>query len=107
MESLCFRKCLQIQECPATNIIGMAGAGFPTAVKPTLPPRADIDTMIINVMEGKPYLSADHRVALENAEEVIDGLRWIMRMVEAPHAVLAVEADKEDAATALERAVAH
>ncbi|MFV1963611.1 MAG: RnfABCDGE type electron transport complex subunit C, partial [Acidimicrobiia bacterium] len=88
------------------GIAGMAGAGFPAAVKLDPPPGTTIDTVIINVMEGEPYLSADHRMALEHAEEAIDGLRWIMRMVDAPRAVIAVEGDKEDAATALERAVA-
>ncbi|NOX23621.1 MAG: electron transport complex subunit RsxC [Actinobacteria bacterium] len=88
------------------GVVGMAGAGFPTAVKLDPPPDSDIDTVIINVMEGEPYLSADHRMALEHSDEVVDGLRWIMKMVDAPHAILAVESDKEDAAAALERAVA-
>jgi len=88
------------------GVVGMAGAGFPTAVKLDPPPDSDIDTVIINVMEGEPYLSADHRMALEHSDEVVDGLRWIMKMVDAPHAILAVESDKEDAAAALEHAVA-
>jgi len=88
------------------GIVGMAGAGFPAAVKLDPPPGVDIDTVIINVMEGEPYLSADHRVALEHTEEALDGLRWIMRMVDAPRAIFAVESDKEDVAAALERAVA-
>lgn len=87
------------------GIVGMAGAGFPTAVKLDPPPEADIDTVVINVMEGEPYLSADHRVALERSDEVVDGLRWIMAMVDAPRAIFAVESDKEDAAASLERAV--
>ncbi|HDH26603.1 MAG TPA: electron transport complex subunit RsxC [Actinobacteria bacterium] len=88
------------------GIVGLAGAGFPAAVKLDPPPGVDIDTVIINVMEGEPYLSADHRVALEHTDEALDGLRWIMRMVDAPRAVFAVESDKEDVAAALERAVA-
>ena len=88
------------------GIVGMAGAGFPTAVKLDPPAGADIDTVIINVMEGEPYLSADHRVALERSDEAVDGLAWIMRMVGASRAIFAVEADKEDAAESLERAVA-
>ncbi len=88
------------------GVVGMAGAGFPSAVKLDPPPDAVIDTVIINVMEGEPYLSADHRIALEAPGEVADGLRWIMRMVSAPRAVVAVESDKADAADALERALA-
>jgi len=86
------------------GIAGMAGAGFPAAVKLSPPASSSIDTVIINVMEGEPYLSADHRLALEHAEEAIDGVRWIMRMVDAPRAIFAVESDKENAAAALERA---
>jgi len=88
------------------GIAGMAGAGFPAAVKLSPPSGTTIDMVIINVMEGEPYLSADHRVALEHAEEAVDGLRWIMRMVGAPRAIFAVEGDKENAAEALERATA-
>ncbi|NOY55930.1 MAG: electron transport complex subunit RsxC [Actinobacteria bacterium] len=87
------------------GIVGMAGAGFPAAVKLDPPADVDIDMVIINVMEGEPYLSADHRMAVERTDEVVDGLQWIMRMVDAPRAVFAVESDKEDAAAALERAV--
>ncbi len=88
------------------GVVGMAGAGFPSAAKLDPPPNAVIDTVIINVMEGEPYLSADHRIALEHSHEAVDGLRWIMRIVGAPRAVFAVEADKEDAASSLEQAVA-
>lgn len=86
------------------GVAGMAGAGFPGAVKLDPPPGSDIDTVIINAMEGEPYLSADHLMALEHADAVVDGARWIMRIVDAPHIVIAVESDKADAATALERA---
>ncbi len=88
------------------GVVGMAGAGFPAAVKLDPPPGADIDTVIINAMEGEPYLSADHAMARDHADEAVDGVRWIMTMVDAPRAIFAVEGDKEDAAEALERAVA-
>jgi len=87
------------------GVVGMAGAGFPAAVKLDPPPGADINTVIINAMEGEPYLSADHAMARDHAEEAVDGVRWIMAMVDAPRAIFAVEADKQDAATALEQAV--
>ncbi len=86
------------------GVSGMAGAGFPAAVKLDPPAGSVIDTVIINAMEGEPYLSADHRTALEHADAVVDGARWIMRIVGAPYTVIAVESDKTDAATALERA---
>ncbi|MFR3030687.1 MAG: hypothetical protein ACLTNO_04940 [Blautia sp.] len=64
------------------GIVGMGGAGFPTAVK--LKPPKPIDTILLNGCECEPLLTADHRVLLEYADDVILGLRpqsrlWMQR----------------------------
>lgn len=89
----------------AAGIVGMAGAAYPSAAKLDPPPGAAIDTVIVNVMEGEPYLSCDHRVAYEHPDEVVDGLELIMRIVGAGRGIVAVEEDKQDAAEVLEKAM--
>ena len=59
------------------GIVGMGGAGFPTAVK--LKPPKPIDTILLNGCECEPLLTADHRVLLEYADDVIFGLQAIMK----------------------------
>ena len=55
----------------------MGGAGFPTAVK--IKPPKPVDTVILNGCECEPLLTADHRVMVEYADDVIFGLKAILR----------------------------
>ena len=77
------------------GITGMGGAGFPTYVK--LLPGRPIDTVLLNGCECEPMLTADHTVLLCYAEEVIYGLRAIMKAVKAPRGVIVIEDNKPDA----------
>ncbi|MGI6188796.1 MAG: electron transport complex subunit RsxC, partial [Caldicoprobacteraceae bacterium] len=52
------------------GIVGMGGAAFPTHVKLSPPKEKPIDTVILNGAECEPYLTADHRLMLEAAEDV-------------------------------------
>ncbi len=77
------------------GIVGMGGATFPTYVK--LKPGKPIDAVLLNGSECEPYLTADHRVLLEYADEVIYGLRAMMKAVSAPEGVILIEDNKPDA----------
>lgn len=77
------------------GIVGMGGAGFPTAVK--LKPPKPIDTILLNGCECEPLLTADHRVLLEYADDVIFGLQAIMKTVDAPKGLIVIEDNKQDA----------
>ncbi len=78
-----------------SGIVGMGGAGFPTSVK--LAPNKPIDAVILNGCECEPMLTADHRVLLEYADDVIYGLRAMMKAVSAPKGIIAIEDNKPDA----------
>jgi len=86
------------------GVIGMGGAGFPTNVK-LMPPKP-IDTVLLNGCECEPMITADHRVMLEQADDVIFGLRAIMKTVNAPRGIIAVEDNKPDAISLLREKVA-
>ena len=53
----------------------MGGACFPTHVKLTPPPGCKAECVIINAVECEPYLTADHRLMLEKADEILVGVR--------------------------------
>ena len=55
----------------------MGGAGFPTCVK--LKPAKPVDTILLNGCECEPLLTADHRVLLEYADDIIFGLRAVLK----------------------------
>ena len=77
------------------GIVGMGGAGFPTYVK--LMPGKPIDAVLLNGCECEPMITADHRVMLEFADDVIFGLKAVMKAVDAPRGIIVIEENKPDA----------
>ncbi len=77
------------------GIVGMGGAGFPTSVK--LKPPKPIDTILLNGCECEPLLTADHRVLLEFADDVVYGLKAIIKTVGAQKGIIVIEDNKPDA----------
>ena len=77
------------------GIVGMGGAGFPTYVK--LNPGKPIEAVLVNACECEPMLTADHRVLLEYADDIIYGLRAEMKTVAAPKGIIIIEENKPDA----------
>ena len=77
------------------GIVGMGGAGFPTYVK--LNPGKPIDAVLVNACECEPLLTADHRMLLEYADDIIFGLLAEMKTVAAPKGIIVIEENKPDA----------
>ena len=86
------------------GIVGMGGAGFPTAVK--LAPKTPVDTILLNGCECEPYLTADHKLLLHYADEVIFGLKAIMKATGAPKGIIVTEDNKPDAVALLQEKTA-
>jgi len=77
------------------GIVGMGGAGFPTYVK--LKPGKPIEAVLVNACECEPMLTADHKVLLAYSDEIIHGLKAVMKTVDSPRGVIVIEDNKEDA----------
>lgn len=88
------------------GICGMGGASFPTHVKLTFREGASCDTIIVNGAECETHLTADHRLMLENSVRIVDGLRAVMRALNVPRGIIAIEDNKPDAIEAMEKAAA-
>ena len=87
------------------GIVGLGGAAFPTHVKLKVPEGKSIDTLIINGVECEPYLTTDHRVMLEQIDDILMGIRYLLKVSGAGRAIIGIEANKPDAAAALSAAV--
>lgn len=80
------------------GIVGLGGAAFPTHVKLKIPEDKPVDTLIVNGVECEPYLTTDHRVMLEQRDDIFMGIRYLLRVCRAQRAIVAIEANKLDAA---------
>jgi Na+-translocating ferredoxin:NAD+ oxidoreductase subunit C len=79
------------------GIVGMGGAAFPTHVKLSVPEGKSAEVLIINGCECEPYITSDHRVMLEYADEIISGIEIIMKATNVRKAIIGIEDNKKDA----------
>ncbi len=85
-----------------SGIVGMGGAAFPSHVKLSPPPDKKVDTLILNGAECEPYLTADHRLMLEQPEKVLEGAAILAKAAGVTEIAIGVENNKPDAIAALE-----
>ena len=78
------------------GITGMGGAGFPTHVKLS-GAIGKVDTLILNGSECEPYITADHRLMLEEGEKLLSGIRVLMGALGLDKAYVGIEDNKPDA----------
>ncbi|QSH41572.1 electron transport complex subunit RsxC [Lentisphaerota bacterium ZTH] len=83
------------------GIVGMGGAAFPAHVKLSPPPDKKIDYLILNGAECEPYLTADHRLMLEETEKVLEGAAILGHALGVKNVFIGIETNKEDAIHAL------
>lgn len=86
------------------GIVGMGGAGFPTHVKLSPPPEKEIDLVILNGAECEPYLTTDHRLMLERAENIVYGLKAMMKVLDVKKGYIGIENNKLDAIEVMKEA---
>ncbi|MCR5314903.1 MAG: electron transport complex subunit RsxC [Bacteroidaceae bacterium] len=86
-----------IDKIQKAGIVGMGGACFPCHVKLLPPPGSKPEWVIINAVECEPYLTADHRLMLEHADEIIVGLTLLMKAVDVKKGFIGIENNKPDA----------
>lgn len=84
------------------GIVGLGGAGFPTGVKVSPKNANNIDTVIINGSECEPYLTSDYRLMLERNEEIIKGIKAVLKALPNAKAVIGIENNKPEAIKALD-----
>ncbi|MDO9512732.1 MAG: electron transport complex subunit RsxC [Bacteroidales bacterium] len=96
-----------IQKMKDMGIVGLGGATFPSHVKLMLPDGKKAEYLIINGVECEPYLTSDHRLMLERGEEMMIGVRILMKGLQVQKALIGIEANKPDAIQALTSLVAH
>ncbi len=81
----------RVRDC---GMVGLGGAGFPSAVK--LAPKTPVDTLIVNGAECEAYLTCDHRLMLERTDEIVRGARYAAKALGVTNIIIGIEANKPD-----------
>nr|WP_320023886.1 electron transport complex subunit RsxC [uncultured Acetobacterium sp.] len=88
------------------GIVGMGGATFPTHVKMAPPADKKIDVFILNAAECEPYLTADHRMMLEEGDRIVTGVKIMMKTLGVTKGIVGIEDNKKDSIEAMTKAFA-
>lgn len=88
-----------------SGLVGMGGAAFPTHVKYAPPKDKKIEYIILNGAECEPYLTADHQVMLTQSENIVYGLKAMMKTVGVNKAIIGIEDNKPDAIEKMREAI--
>lgn len=81
----------------ASGLVGLGGAGFPTHIKFNPKNLSEIDTLVINAAECEPYITSDYRTMIEDYEDVLAGIRMIMKLLEIGKCFIGIEDNKPEA----------
>ncbi len=87
-----------------SGLVGMGGAGFPLHAKL----KSDdpvLDIVVLNGAECEPFLTCDHRIMLEKADEIMAGLKLFADLYKTKEAYIAIEENKPDAISKMEELV--
>ena len=89
------------------GIVGLGGAAFPTHVKYTSTLVKPADLVIINGAECEPYLTIDHRFMVEKGEDLLNGLRILMKIAGSKKGIIGIETNKPDAIENMREMASH
>ena len=78
------------------GIVGLGGATFPAHIKYSVPEGKKAEYLIINAVECEPYLTSDHRVMMEHAEEICIGISILRKALGVPNAYIGIENNKPE-----------
>ena len=93
-EELTFEEVVEVVR--RAGISGMGGATFPTYTK-IQSAKDKVDTLIVNCAECEPYITANHRLLLEEPDTVIGGMKILLRAFGLRVGDIAIEDNKPDA----------
>lgn len=96
-----------IEAVRASGVLGLGGAGFPTAVKLDALKKGGIDTIVINAAECEPYITSDTRTMIDRIDAVVEGVALIKTYAPTiTRVIFGIESNKQEAIASVRAAFA-
>ena len=87
------------------GIVGLGGAGFPTAVKLKPESSCEVDTLVINGAECEPYITCDDRLMQQYPEQILLGIQVLLRALTIKKCVIGIEEDMPEAIDSMQKEI--
>ena len=90
-----------------SGVVGLGGAGYPTAPKLTLKEGTNLDFILINGAECEPYITSDTRIMVDDAESVFEGSLLMQKYLNPKQVIICIEDNKPKAIRKLQKLAAN
>lgn len=90
----------------ASGLVGLGGASFPTHIKFNPRNLDEVHTLIVNAAECEPFITSDHRLMLEDTEDLIAGCQLVMKYIGLDEGFIGIEENKMDAIEHIDKVLA-
>lgn len=94
-----------IRRITDAGVVGMGGAGFPTAVKLQPKEPDKLDHILVNGSECEPYLTSDYRIMIEHPDYIVKGLRCMLKLFDNAVGWICIESNKPEAVKTMTKAI--
>lgn len=85
-----------IEAVRASGVVGLGGAGFPTAVKLGVKDLSKIECVVINGAECEPYITSDTRTMLDRADDIAEGVQLLKKYLGVKKIIFGIEKNKSE-----------
>ena len=85
-----------------SGVVGLGGAGYPTAPKLTLREGVNLDYILINGAECEPYITSDTRAMVDYTDDVSAGCLLMKKYIGPKQIIICIEDNKPQAITKLQ-----
>ncbi len=88
------------------GLAGLGGAGFPTHIKLNYKDVDRVNALVINAAECEPYITSDYREMVECPDDIVNGIKTVMKCLNIPQAWIGIEDNKPEAISLLNQKTA-
>ncbi len=80
-----------------SGVVGLGGAGFPTAVKLGVKDLSKVEEVLLNGAECEPYITSDTRTMIDRAGDIKEGIALLEKYLGVKKIIIGIEENKPEA----------
>ncbi len=81
----------------ASGVVGLGGAGFPTAVKLGVKDLSKVEEVLLNGAECEPFITSDTRTMIDRAGDIKEGIALLEKYLGVKKIIIGIEENKPEA----------
>jgi electron transport complex protein RnfC len=81
----------------SSGVVGLGGAGFPTAVKLGVKDLSQVEEVLLNGAECEPYITSDTRTMIDRADDIREGIALLEKYMGVKKILIGIEDNKPKA----------